>query len=91
LVKRLDSLHLRIGHRLQTILLAVLGCLSLQLILNHSPCLYVEVVLVDIHVGENNKVIWNRALNSGMLNFLVKLFTLGGVQSKFVMISLLVA
>jgi hypothetical protein len=76
---------------MHAVLRAVLGCICLQLVLDYSTILNVEVVMVNVHVGKDHEVLWNCALHFGPLDFLRGWLAFVGVQSKFLLSSLFVS
>jgi len=55
---------------MHAVLRAMLGCIGLKLVLYYSAILYIEVVMVNVHVRKDQKVIRNFASHFGTLKFL---------------------
>jgi hypothetical protein len=76
---------------MHAVLRAMLGCICLKLVLDYSTIFNVEVVMVNVHVGKDHKVLWYRAGHFGTLDFLRGWLAFVGVQSKFLLSSLFVS
>ena len=57
LIQSLDRLQLRLGLQVLAVLGPVLGRVGKQLVLDDPARLDVEVMMVDVHVGEDHKVL----------------------------------